>query len=187
MKWLGHPCFGVGWTFTLGEDAPRTKRCYNRCALQIFFIPLSGENPETKANASAFPQSFRPLRCLSGIRIHIFQQKQKKTAFLVKWRPLKERCTKASGNREVVVSLERLRYQKQARVMLRSEEGYLLAVRRMTEPESVFGQLKNNRGFRRFLLRGMEKVTPQVGWLSLAHNLLKQAANDQKRKTAILQ
>lgn len=101
--------------------------------------------------------------------------------------PLKESCTKASGNREVVVSLERLRYQKQAREMLRSEEGYLLAVRRMTEPESVFGQLKNNRGFRRFLLRGIEKVTLEVGWLSLAHNLLKQAANDQKRRSAILQ
>uniref|UniRef100_UPI0018DC994F transposase n=1 Tax=Paenibacillus zanthoxyli TaxID=369399 RepID=UPI0018DC994F len=101
--------------------------------------------------------------------------------------PLKERCTKAAGNREMVVSLERLRYQKQAREILRSEEGYALAVRRMTEPESVFGQLKNNRGFRRFLLRGMEKVTLEVGWLSLAHNVLKQAAVDQKRKTAILQ
>ncbi|WP_379141789.1 IS1182 family transposase [Paenibacillus sp. sgz500992] len=101
--------------------------------------------------------------------------------------PLKERCTKAAGNREVVVSLERLRYQKQARAILRSEEGYALAVRRMTEPESVFGQLKNNRGFRRFLLRGMEKVTLEVGWLSLAHNMLKQAANDQKRRAAILQ
>ncbi|QSF43322.1 IS1182 family transposase [Paenibacillus tianjinensis] len=101
--------------------------------------------------------------------------------------PLKERCTKAEGNREVVVSLERLRYQKQARAILQSEEGFTLAVRRMTEPESVFGQLKNNRGFRRFLLRGMEKVTLEVGWLSLAHNLLKQAANDQKRRAAILQ
>ncbi|MNB90303.1 Transposase DDE domain protein [compost metagenome] len=101
--------------------------------------------------------------------------------------PLKERCTKAAGNREVAVSLERLRYQKQARDILRSEEGYALAVRRMTEPESVFGQLKNNRGFRRFLLRGMEKVTLEVGWLSLAHNLLKQAANDQKQRATILQ
>nr|WP_229521607.1 transposase [Paenibacillus monticola] len=62
-----------------------------------------------------------------------------------------------------------------------------MTVRRMTEPESVFGQRKNNRGFRRFLLRGMEKVTPQVGWLSLTHNLLKQATNDQKRKAAIPQ
>lgn len=101
--------------------------------------------------------------------------------------PLKGRCTKATGNREVVVSLERLRYQKQAREILRSEDGYALAVRRMTEPESVFGQLKNNRGFRRFLLRGMEKVTLEVGWLSLAHNLLKQAAIEQKSKAVILQ
>ncbi|WP_189030537.1 hypothetical protein [Paenibacillus albidus] len=27
----------------------------------------------------------------------------------------------------------------------------------------------------------------EVGWLSLAHNLLKQATNDQKRRAAILQ
>ncbi|OKP89795.1 hypothetical protein A3848_13490 [Paenibacillus sp. P32E] len=53
--------------------------------------------------------------------------------------------------------------------------------------ESVFGQLKNNRGFRRFLLRGMGKVTLEVGWLLLAHNLLKQATVDQKHKAALLQ
>ncbi|MEK5236978.1 transposase [Paenibacillus sp. FSL L8-0470] len=33
--------------------------------------------------------------------------------------PLKERCTKAAGNREIVVSLERIRYQNQAREILR--------------------------------------------------------------------
>ena len=55
----------------------------------------------------------------------------------------------------------------------------------MTEPESVFGKLKNNRGFRRFLLRGMEKVTLEVGWLSLAYYLLKQAAKEKKRKSKI--
>jgi hypothetical protein len=87
----------------------------------------------------------------------------------------------------VVLSLERLRYQEQARQILRSEEGYALSVQRMTEPESVFGLLKNNRGFLRFLLRGMEKVTLEVGLLSLAHNLLKQAANDQKQRAATLQ
>ncbi|MEK3784987.1 transposase [Paenibacillus sp. FSL K6-1230] len=71
--------------------------------------------------------------------------------------PLKESCTKTRGNREVVVSLERLRYQRQAREMLQSEERYLLSVRRMTEPESVFGQLKNNRGFRRFCFAASKK------------------------------
>jgi hypothetical protein len=38
-----------------------------------------------------------------------------------------------------------------------------------------------------FLLRGMKKVTLEVGSLSLAHNLLKQAANAQKNRAAILQ
>jgi hypothetical protein len=46
--------------------------------------------------------------------------------------------------------MEYLRYKK--REALRNEEGYVLSVHQMTEPESVFGQLKNNRGFRRFLV-----------------------------------
>jgi len=41
---------------------------------------------------------------------------------------------------------------------------------------------KNNRGFRRFLLRGLPKVSLEVGWLPLAHNLLKKAASNQNRK-----
>nr|WP_234405443.1 transposase [Paenibacillus sp. IHBB 10380] len=99
--------------------------------------------------------------------------------------PLKPDCTKAAGNREVKVSMEYLRYKNQAREILRSEEGYGLSVRRMTEPESVFGQIKNNRGFRRFLLRGMQKVSLEVEWLSLAHNLLKQAAMEQNTKKQV--
>jgi hypothetical protein len=55
----------------------------------------------------------------------------------------------------------------------------------MIEPESVFGQIKNNRGFRRFLLRGLPKVSLEVRWLSLAHNLLKKAAVDRKREMAV--
>lgn len=90
--------------------------------------------------------------------------------------PLKEACTKAKGNREISVSLKYFRYKQQVREKLRSEEGYALSVRRMIEPESVFGQMKNNRGFRRFLLRGLPKVSLEVGWLSLAYNLLKKAA-----------
>ncbi|WP_306274633.1 transposase, partial [Paenibacillus sp. Pae108] len=38
-----------------------------------------------------------------------------------------------------------------------------MSVRRMIEPESVFGQMKNNRNFRRFLLRGLPKVSLEVG------------------------
>jgi transposase len=98
--------------------------------------------------------------------------------------PLKSSCTKAAGNREIQVSLAYMRFKQQAKEKLRSEEGYKLSVRRMIEPESVFGQMKNNRGFRRFLLRGLPKVSLEVGWLSLAHNLLKKISIDLKRKKA---
>jgi hypothetical protein len=64
--------------------------------------------------------------------------------------------------------LEYLRYKKMAREKLRSEDGRKFSVQRMVEVESVFGQMKNNRGFRRFLLRGLPKVSLEVGWLSLA-------------------
>lgn len=96
--------------------------------------------------------------------------------------PLKATCTKASGNREIQVSMKYLHYKKQARDRLTSEEGYALSVQRMHETESVFGQVKNNRGFRRFLLRGLRKVSLEVGWLSLAHNLLKVGQLSQQRK-----
>lgn len=97
--------------------------------------------------------------------------------------PLKAACTKAKGDREVKISQTYMRYKQEVREKLRSEEGYTLMVRRMIEPESVFGQMKNNRGFRRFLLRGLPKVSLEVGWLSLAHNLLKKGIESQKRKT----
>ena len=52
------------------------------------------------------------------------------------------------------------------------------------EPEPVFGDKKNNRGFRRSLPRGLAKVSLEVGWLPLAHNLLKKAAIDNKNQRA---
>src|SRR5271155_569331 len=42
-------------------------------------------------------------------------------------------------------------------------------------PEPVFGQIKQARGFRQFLLRGLEKVAAEWGLVCLAHNILKLA------------
>jgi hypothetical protein len=39
--------------------------------------------------------------------------------------------------------------------------------------EPVFGQIKEVRGFRRFLLRGLAKVRGEWGLIALTHNLLK--------------
>ena len=42
-------------------------------------------------------------------------------------------------------------------------------------PEPVFGQIKQARGFRQFLLRGLENVRAEWGIVCTAHNLLKLA------------
>ena len=46
---------------------------------------------------------------------------------------------------------------------------------RKQPPEPVFGQIKQARGFRQFLLRGVEKVANEWGLGRLAHNILKPA------------
>ena len=48
-------------------------------------------------------------------------------------------------------------------------------------PEPVFGQIKQARGFRQFLLRGVEKVANEWGLVCLAHNLLKLAQGRHDR------
>ena len=39
--------------------------------------------------------------------------------------------------------------------------------------EPVFGQIKQARGFRQFLLRGLEKVRGEWALICMTHNLLK--------------
>jgi len=64
-------------------------------------------------------------------------------------------------------------YRKKARELLLSPEGLNHRSRRPIEPEEVFGQIKANRQFRRFLLRGLDKVRIEFGLVAIAHNLMK--------------
>jgi hypothetical protein len=54
---------------------------------------------------------------------------------------------------------------------VRTPEGKLYARRKVIEP--VFGQIKEARGFRRFLLRGLENIRGAWRLVCLTHNLLK--------------
>ena len=42
-------------------------------------------------------------------------------------------------------------------------------------PEPVFGQIKQGRGFRQFLLRGIDNVSGEWALAATAHNILKLA------------
>jgi transposase len=87
--------------------------------------------------------------------------------------PLKTQCTKAKGNRRVEISLQLKAWRQQACQNLISQKGQKLRSQRGVEVESVFGRLKEDWGFRRFLLRGMEKVKTELGLLCIAQNMAK--------------
>ena len=55
---------------------------------------------------------------------------------------------------------------------LATKAGRAMYSRRKTIVEPVFGQIKEARGFRRFLLRGIAKVRGEWSLISLTHNLL---------------
>ena len=88
---------------------------------------------------------------------------------------MKSECTRAAGNRRIRVNLTLNQYRDQARSNLLSDQGRKLSIQRNVDVESVFGQLKHNWGFRRFLLKGLEKVNIEWGILSIAHNIAKLA------------
>jgi transposase len=56
---------------------------------------------------------------------------------------------------------------------LQTKVGAAIYSRRKTVPEPVFGQIKHARGFRQFLLRGLEKVQGEWAIVCLTHNILK--------------
>ena len=89
---------------------------------------------------------------------------------------MKSECTKANGNRSIRVNDSLNQFRDQARSNLLSDQGRKLSIQRNVDVESVFGRLKNNWGFRRFLLRGKEMVNIEWGILSIAHNIAKLAA-----------
>ena len=61
----------------------------------------------------------------------------------------------------------------QMREKLSGTEGHALYKRRKAIVEPVFGQIKEARGFRRFLLRGIEAVRAEFNFIALTHNLVK--------------
>ena len=89
--------------------------------------------------------------------------------------PMRGPCNKWKGNRIIEVNPRLILYKKQIRERLNSERGKHYRSQRPVEPEAVFGNIKNNHGFRRFMLRGLEKVEIEAGLLALAHNLTKLA------------
>lgn len=84
-------------------------------------------------------------------------------------------CKKTEKPRTIKVSHRLNELKKKANENLCSEKGLKLRSRRVVEVEQTFGRIKGCWSFRRFMLRGKDKVKIEWGLLSIAHNITKMA------------
>ena len=89
--------------------------------------------------------------------------------------PMRGPCHKGKANRMIETNPRLIRFKEKIRERLESEKGLKYRSQRPVDVEPVFGMVKNNRNYRRFLLRGLKKVEIETGLISIAHNLMKMA------------
>jgi transposase len=84
---------------------------------------------------------------------------------------LKNACTE-SGKRTITRD-PREHLMDDMRAKLNTEEGTEKYQKRMSTVEPVFGQMKPDRGFREFLLRGKRKTKIEIVMMCTVHNIRK--------------
>lgn len=94
--------------------------------------------------------------------------------------PDKDRCIKGQSktpleerSKNLYVSKTFLRQRQEMQKRIQDEEGILLRINRSIQVEGAFGVLKQDMGFRRFLLRGKVKVQTELLLLCMGYNLNK--------------
>lgn len=92
--------------------------------------------------------------------------------------PVRNLCFKAKGDRRIEINRKLLEYKRKARELLTSEKGIEYRRQRPVDVESVFGIIKHNKNYRKFLTRSLEKTQIEFGLIALSHNLAKLAARN---------
>lgn len=85
-------------------------------------------------------------------------------------------CRIPTVDRVVSLNPQLEAYKRTATELLNSDQGRAHRKKRCYDVESVFGNIKKNHGFKRFMLRGKQKVEIEMGLLAIAQNIRKKAA-----------
>ena len=90
--------------------------------------------------------------------------------------PVRDVCHSQKGNRIVGINHRLRKLKGQANIRLKTQQGINYRKRRPADIEPVFANIKHNKNFKRFMLKGIKKVEIETGLLAIAHNLGKLAA-----------
>ena len=93
----------------------------------------------------------------------------------------KSECTKAKGNRQIKFNKKLWELKKVVKENLTSEKGKEMRKKRAEYSEGIFGQIKWNMNFKRFLLRGLDKVDLEWGLLCFALNVKRMIHKDKEK------
>ena len=100
--------------------------------------------------------------------------------------PHRDKCHKSkNGYRTVRVNQVLNEYRPKVLEALTSEEGTLLRMNRSIQVEGVFGVLKEDYGFRRFLTRGKKNIETQFFLLAFALNIEKLCNREKKGRIGL--
>jgi hypothetical protein len=95
--------------------------------------------------------------------------------------PLRGMCYNGKDDsRTIEVNHRANSFKNSAKTLLTSDRGLMHRSKRPVEPESCFGNIKFNHGFKRFHLKSTRKTKVEWGLVSLAHNLRKYVAHKAK-------
>lgn len=99
--------------------------------------------------------------------------------------PYKQNCTKAKGNKTPAISHKFKELRAESPENITTEFGRQLRMNRSIQAEGVFGVLKQDHGFRRFLCRGKNNIRTEFLLLGLAYNINKLFAKISENRLGI--
>ena len=105
--------------------------------------------------------------------------------------PCKKECIKGNHSKKPIeerkkrlyVSKKFIEYRREDQERIESEEGRELRMNRSIQAEGSFGDLKQDRGFRRFMCRGKENVKAEAVLLAMAYDIEKLHHKIQSERT----
>ena len=87
--------------------------------------------------------------------------------------PLRSLGFKAKANRIIEQNYKLIRLKTNAKEKLLSPQGIAHRKQRCWDIETIFENIKHNMDFKRFMLRGLDKVNVEIGLIAMPHNLKK--------------
>lgn len=95
----------------------------------------------------------------------------------------KKQCTRSKGTRKIQVSKKFIKQREESLKRITSEKGILLRLNRSIQSEGAFGVIKQDYGFRQFLLRGNKKVLTEILLHAIAYDVNKLHNKVQQNRT----